>query len=57
MEHEGDGDTNYNWSTWNDPKNLGKGSGELRKGKMSRDYFNYILIEVSQNTEKSPGDE
>ena len=24
MEHKGDGDTNRNWCTWNDPQRLGK---------------------------------
>ena len=27
VEHEGDGDTHCNWSTWNNPQNLRKGTG------------------------------
>ena len=26
MERDGDGDTNCNWSTWNDLQRLGKGA-------------------------------
>ena len=27
MEHEGDGDSNYNWCAQNDPQKFGKGAG------------------------------
>ena len=29
MEHEGDGDTNCNWCTWNNPQKIGKETKEL----------------------------
>ena len=29
MEHDGNGDTDYNWSTWNDSQILGRGLEEL----------------------------
>ena len=32
------------------------GTGGLGNKSMSRDYPNYSIIEMSQNTEKSPGD-
>ena len=32
MEHEGDGDTNCNWCTWNDLQRLGKGLEKLKIG-------------------------
>ena len=51
MEHEGGGDTNFNWCTWNDPQRL-RGVGNRR---MSGDHLNYSIVEVGQNTEKSPG--
>ena len=49
-------DTNCNWYTWNDPQRLGKGAGEVRNRRMSRDHLNYGIVEGNQNTEKSPGD-
>ena len=55
MEHEGDGDTNGNWWTRNDPLRLGKGAG-VRNRRTSRDHPNYSIAKVGQNTEKSPGD-
>ena len=33
-----------------------KGSGGLRNKRMIRDYSNYCIIEIIQNTEKSPKD-
>ena len=30
MEREGDGNTNCNWCTWNNPLRIGKGTGRLR---------------------------
>ena len=56
MEHEGDGDTSYNWCTGNDSQRLGK---ETRRGgnqKTSRDHQNYSITEIGQNIEKSSGD-
>ena len=56
MEHEGDGDTNCNWFTWNDPQRLGKGAGKLRNQKASGETnLDYSIIKMGQNTEKSPG--
>ena len=56
MEHEGDGDTDCNWCTWNDAKRLGKGARGVRNRKASRDHPNYSIVRIGQNTEKSPGD-
>ena len=52
MEHQNDGDTNCNRCTWKDPKKLGK----VEKQRTKRDYPNYSIVKISQNTEKSPGD-
>ena len=49
MEHEGDGDTSYNWCTWNNPERLGKGTEQLGNKRAS-------IIKIDQNTEKSPED-
>ena len=32
MEHEGEGETNCGWSTWNDPQMIGKGMEDLEIG-------------------------
>ena len=56
MEHEGDGDTSCNWSTWNNPQRIGKGTGRLGNKRTSWDQPNYSIIKIGQNTEKSPED-
>ena len=56
MEHEGDSNTNCNWCSWNDPQRLSKRGGGAGNRRMSRDNPNYSVVEVGQNTEKSPGD-
>ena len=56
MEHEGDGDTNYNWCTWKNPKRIRKGTGRMGIEKTSREYPDECIIKIDQNTEKSPGD-
>ena len=57
MEREGDGNTNCNWCTWNDPQRLGKEAGGAKIGGRAEDHSNYSIDKVSQNTEKSPGDQ
>ena len=51
MEHEGDGNTNCNWCTWNNPQRISKGSGRFgnKRKRLS-------ISKISQNTGKSPGD-
>ena len=56
MEHESDSDTNCNWRTRYSHLRIGVGNGGLRKTKMSEDHPKYSIIEVGQNTEKSPED-
>ena len=55
MEREGDGDTNCNWCTWNNPQRIDKGPGRLRNQRTSRDHPDYSITKISQNTELSPG--
>ena len=38
VEHKGDGDSNFKWSTWNGPQRLGKGVGKVRNRRTDRDY-------------------
>ena len=56
MEHEGEGDTNYNWRTKKNIQRTGKGTGRLENKRTSEDHPNYSIIKIGQNTEKSPGD-
>ena len=56
VEHEDDGDTNYNWRTWNEVKRFGKGAGSIGNQRMNRDHPNYSIVKIGQNTQKSPGD-
>ena len=55
MEHEGDGDTNCIWCTWNNPQRLVKGAERLGNKRTSGDNSDYSIIKIGQNTEKSPG--
>ena len=56
MEHESDVYTNYIWCSWYSNKKIGKKTrGRGNKGT-SGNNPNYNIIEISQNTEKSPGD-
>ena len=56
MEHESDGDTNCNWYTRYSHQSSGTGTGGLGNKRTSGDYSDYSIVEIGQNTEKSPGD-
>ena len=56
MEHENDGEIIRNWRDRYSHQRIGTATGRLRKKKSSRNYPNYNIIEIEQNTEKSPGD-
>ena len=56
MKYEGDGDTNCNWCTWNNPQMIGKGTGGFRNQRSNGDLLHYSIIKIGLNTEKSPGD-
>ena len=56
MEHESDDDTDCNWCAWCSQQRFGTGTGGLKNKRTSGDYLNYSIIEIGQNTEKSPGD-
>ena len=53
MKHKIDGDTNSDWCTRYNHKEIGTG---LRDQRTSGDHPNYNIVEIGQNTEKSPGD-
>ena len=54
MEHEGDGDTNSNRCTWNNPQRIDKGSGRHGNNQLSWDHPDYSFIKIG--LKKSPGD-
>ena len=56
MEHESDGDTNCNRDAQYSHQRIGTGTGRLRDKRMSEGHPNYCIVEIVQNTEKSPGD-
>ena len=56
MEHESDVITNYNWCSWYSHLRIDTRTGGLRNKRTRGDPPNYYIIEIGQNTEKSPGD-
>ena len=56
MKHEIEGDTNFNWCTRNCHQMIGSGTEGLGNRRTSGAHPNYNIIEIGQNTEKSPGD-
>ena len=55
MEHESDGDTNCNRRARYSHPRIGTGTGGLGNKRTSGDHPDYYSVEISQNTEKSPG--
>ena len=56
MEHESDNYTNRDWCFWDSNQRITKGTGGFGSWWTSGDHPNYSIIEIGQNTEKSPGD-
>ena len=56
IEHESDGDTNYNWSDWHSHQRIDTGTGELGNERLGEAHQHCSINKISQNTEKSPGD-
>ena len=56
MEQEGDGDTNCNWCTRYSHQRISTETRGLGNKKTSGDHSNYSIVEIGQNTKKSPGD-
>ena len=56
MEHNGDGDTNSNWCTWNGSQILSKKTRRVGNLRTSGDHPKKSIVGVGQNTEKSPRD-
>ena len=56
LEHKDDGDTNCNWRTWYSHKRIDTETGVFGNKRTSGDHRKYNIVEITQNTEKSPGD-
>ena len=56
MKRGNAGDTNCNWCTQNRQQRIGTRTGGLGNKRTSEDNPNYNIVEIGQNTEKSPGD-
>ena len=53
MKHEGDGETNYNCCTRNNPQRIGKGTRILGNKRTRGNHPDYIIIKIYQNTENN----
>ena len=56
MEHKSDAYINCKWCYWHSHQRIGKATGGHGNKKTRGDNSNNSLIEIGQNTEKSPGD-
>ena len=55
VEHESDSYTICSWCSWYSKQRIGKRTVGLGNNMMCGDCPNYSIIEIGQNTEKSPG--
>ena len=49
IEHEGNGETSYNWLTWNGSQRLGKAAvrvGNQENQRTNRDYLDYSNVKI-----------
>ena len=56
MTHESDGDTNSKWRVRYSHQRFGTRTGGLGNCRTNGDHPNYSIVEIGQNTKKSPGD-
>ena len=56
IEHECNGNTNCLSCVQFSHQRIGAGIGGFENKKASGDHPNYNIVEISQNTKKSPGD-
>ena len=55
-EHESDDYTNCNWFSWYSHQRIGTMTRGHGNNGTVRDCPKYSIVEIGQNTEKSPGD-
>ena len=56
VEHESNGNTNFNWCSWYHHERICTRTGGLGNKRTSGNHPNYSITEIGQITEKSPGD-
>ena len=56
VEHKSDDYSNCNWCSWYRHLRVGTRIGGLGNNRTGGDCTNYIIVEIGQNTAKSPGD-
>ena len=56
VENESDDDIDCNWCSWYIHQRIGKRTEKFSNKRTSGDHPNYSIIEIGQNTEKSPRD-
>ena len=56
LDHEGDGDNNWNWCTWNDLLGFRMEAGRVGNRRTSRDHPGYSSAKIGKTTEKISGD-
>ena len=56
LEYENDDNTNCIWCFWYNQQRISTRNGGLGNKRTSGDHPNDCIIEIGQNTEKSPGD-
>ena len=56
MKHESDGDTSCNRCNRYSHQKIDTGTGGLGNKRTTKDLPNYNIVEIDQNTKKSPGD-
>ena len=54
MEYESDGDISCNSRTRYSHQRIGKETGGLGNKSTSEDHSNYSIVEIGQNTKRSP---
>ena len=55
MQYESDGNTICNCCARYSNQRISTGTGKLGHKRMDRDHPNYCIVEIGQNTKKSPG--
>ena len=56
MEHKGESDTNCSLCVQNSSQEPEERTGGIGNQRKNRDYPDYSIAEIGQNTQKSPGD-
>ena len=56
MENESDNDANCNYHAWYSHQMISTENGRFGNMRTNGDHLHYSIVEISQKTERSPGD-